>query len=340
MERFHHQQVSRVEIMGVHFDRLTERETTDHILSRLDLGHGGWLVTPNVDILRQLVADEDLRRLVARADLRVADGVPVVWASKVQRDPLPERVAGSALIWTLTAEAARAGRSIFLLGDMPGVGEVAAERLTAVSPELDVRGVYSPPWGFEQSEQELEEIVERLGECAPDIVYCGFGFPKQERLMAYLAPRLPKIWFIGCGGSIGMAAGVFTRAPEWVQRAGLEWLHRLALEPRRLFRRYILEDIPFACSLAAASVRRRWQPLSAPAVIDLREPNVVALSSATGPSLRQLHERVRLALPGKSDDRRAPLGGTGVVVALEHALDLTDEVVASGRYAHEAVETG
>jgi N-acetylglucosaminyldiphosphoundecaprenol N-acetyl-beta-D-mannosaminyltransferase len=244
-------------LMGVEIDDLDERELIAHVVTAFSGGEGGWLVNPNVDVLRQIDESPEVHALVASADLVVADGMPLIWASRLQRTPLPERVAGASLIWTLSEAAAAAGIPIFLLGGAPGIGEQAAARLRDAISELVVAGTYSPPFGFEQDPDAIALIDEHLDAAGPSIVFCGFGFPKQERLMAVLAPAHPTSWFIGSGASLTMAAGDVDRAPEWMQQSGLEWLFRLRQEPKRLFSRYIVHDIPFAVRMLSRSAAAR-----------------------------------------------------------------------------------
>jgi N-acetylglucosaminyldiphosphoundecaprenol N-acetyl-beta-D-mannosaminyltransferase len=235
-------------IDGVAFDVVTEGEVIAHVLSALEAGHGGYIVTPNVDILRQLRRSHN-RHLAERADFVLADGMPVVWASRLQKAPLPGRVPGSSLIFSLAYAAARQRRSVFLLGGAEQSAERAAERLT-VDGAL-VAGWHSPPFGFESDAAASSALVSELERCAPDIVFVGLGFPKQERLILQLRGRFPNVWFLGCGGSLSFAAGDVSRAPSVVQSLGLEWLHRMAKEPRRLVRRYLIDDAPYTVGLLA-----------------------------------------------------------------------------------------
>jgi N-acetylglucosaminyldiphosphoundecaprenol N-acetyl-beta-D-mannosaminyltransferase len=162
-------------------------------------------------------------------------------------------VAGASLIFTLSEAAAASGKSVYLLGGEPGVPARAAAALRRRYPGLLVAGVHSPPFGFEREPGEIEAIAARLARAQPDIVFVGLGFPKQERLIAAVAPALPAAWFIGCGAAIPFAAGALPRAPHWMQPLGLEWVHRLISEPRRLFRRYLMDDVPFALRLLLTS---------------------------------------------------------------------------------------
>src|SRR5688500_4646576 len=139
-----------VRLLGVQLDNLSPTETVDHIFDELAHGRGGWVVTPNLDILRRLVVDADYRDLTAPATLRLADGMPLVWASRIQGTPLKARVAGSDLIWSVTARAAQDGRSVFFLGGNPGAAEAAAAKLRDLNPSLRIAGTECPPMGFEK----------------------------------------------------------------------------------------------------------------------------------------------------------------------------------------------
>lgn len=252
----------RIPLLSVDFNRLTEAEVVAHVVTALRSGEGGWIVTPNADILRMATREQEARDHIDSATLVVADGTPLVWASRLSGTPLPERVAGSSLILSLSAGMAEQNRSVYLLGGTTGAAERAAKELTRRFPGLVVAGWHCPRFGFESSPTELEELRDRVVAARPDLVYVGLGFPKQERVIAYLRPYLPATWFLGCGAAIGFAAGTLRRAPRWMQRAGLEWLHRLATEPRRLARRYLVHDAPFAVRLLAFAiyVRLRRRP--------------------------------------------------------------------------------
>ena len=246
-----------VDLMGVRVHAIREDECVRMVCSDLDAGRGGWIVTPNLDHLRRLVGEKSYRDLCASADLCVADGMPLVWAARLQGTPLPERVAGSNLIWSLSRAAAQRGFSIYLLGGEPGTAESAADVLCTHFPRLRVAGIHCPEFGFERKRAEVSDIAWRLIQARPDIVFVALGSPKQEKLIRDMRALLPSSWWLGIGISFSFVAGEVKRAPRWMQRAGLEWTHRLAQEPRRLARRYLVDDAPFAVVLLANSVRRR-----------------------------------------------------------------------------------
>jgi N-acetylglucosaminyldiphosphoundecaprenol N-acetyl-beta-D-mannosaminyltransferase len=246
--------------MGLSFAAVSERETIDYVLDGVAARRGGWVCPANLDVLRQWRQSAEVRQLVSHADLVVADGMPLIWAGELQGSPLPERVAGSTLVLSLSAAAAQAGASIFLLGGNPGTADAAGRELAHRSPALQLAGTLCPPIGFEREREWTERIERQLADADPDIVYVGLGFPKQERLIVGLRARLPRAWFVSCGVSFSFVAGEIQRAPVILQRAGLEWLHRMAQEPSRLYRRYLVNGLPFAfqllCSAAAARAAR------------------------------------------------------------------------------------
>jgi N-acetylglucosaminyldiphosphoundecaprenol N-acetyl-beta-D-mannosaminyltransferase len=243
-----------VALMGLDVAAVSERDTIDYVLEGLDGHRGGWICPANLDVLRQWHASAQVRELVAAADLVVADGMPLVWAGEIQGSPLPERVAGSSLIVSLTAAAAEAGASVFLLGGNLGTAEAAVSELVRLAPRLRLAGTLCPPFGFDSDPAWLDRIERELRATQPDIVYVGLGFPKQERLIVELRDRLPYTWFLSCGVSFSFVAGEIHRAPAVMQRLGLEWLHRMVQEPRRLCRRYLLLGIPFLVQLMSSAL--------------------------------------------------------------------------------------
>ncbi len=239
----------RVRLMGMPIDCVTQAQAVAHILDSLAGGYGGWVITPNLDQLRQYHERPELRPMYEEANLILADGMPLIWASQIQRTPLPERVAGSELIYTLSASVARVGRSIFLLGGNPGTAAGAGEQLKRLNPLLKVAGTHCPKFGFEKDEKQVADVLGALTAGAPDIVFVGLGFPKQEKLIETVRRQFPRTWFLGIGISFSFVCGQVKRAPKWMRRAGLEWAHRMMQEPGRLFQRYVMEDIPFAMRL-------------------------------------------------------------------------------------------
>ncbi|GAA3267021.1 WecB/TagA/CpsF family glycosyltransferase [Dactylosporangium vinaceum] len=253
----------RVPVGGLPIDPVTEDEVVARVLTALERGRGGWIVTPNVDILRQVARDKALRAQLSAADLVVADGAPLIWAARLAGRALPARVPGSDLIWSLSRGLATRGGSVFVLGGTPAQGDEpdgarrAASRLAAECPGLRIAGAHCPPFGFDHNPRRLRSVCARVIKAQPQMVYVGIGFPRQEHLIASLREALPSTWFLGCGAAVNFVAGDVQRARPALQKAGLEWLDRLAREPRRLARRYLREDAPFAAALLARSLHHR-----------------------------------------------------------------------------------
>lgn len=248
----------RVLLMGLAIDRLTQAQVIARVLEGLDAGRGGWIATPNLDQLRLVDGSPSIRRLMGGPDLSLADGMPLVWASRLMGDPLPERVPGSDLIWSLSAAAATRGAAVHLIGGAGDAGMRAAALLAGRNPGLRACEHVPLPMGYVPGPQtELEPVQDALRAEMPDLVFVGLGFPKQERLIAALRAEFPGTWFVGVGISFSFVSGEVRRAPRWMQALGLEWTHRLVQEPRRLARRYLLHGLPFALRLLIHAAAHR-----------------------------------------------------------------------------------
>ncbi|MEV4397657.1 WecB/TagA/CpsF family glycosyltransferase [Nonomuraea sp. NPDC049607] len=247
----------RVQVGGVGVDVVSEADVVRWVAAEAAAGRGGRIVTPNVDICRAVARDPALQELVRSADIVVADGMPLVWAARLLGTPLPERVTGADLIWSLSEVAAARSWPVYLLGGPPGVAELAADELRSCRPGLKVAGVHAPPYRFDDTAEGRERVRRRVVAARPRLVFVGLGFPRQDLLIAELREELPEAWFVGCGAAIAFAAGTVQRAPHWMRRAGLEWAFRLMSEPGRLARRYLVDDLPFAVRLLAGCLLTR-----------------------------------------------------------------------------------
>jgi len=198
------------------------------------------VVTPNADHIVQLATNRQFQDAYARASLVVADGWPVVAASRLLGFPVPERVAGSDLVPALFAAGREGGPlRVFLLGAAPGVGARAASQIEKCWPKVFLCGHYSPPLGFESDTDENAVVLRRINEAKPHLLVVGLSAPKQEVWLAQHADVLAANAAIGAGGTIDFLAGEQRRAPPWVRRIGMEWLFRALTAPRRMGRRYL-----------------------------------------------------------------------------------------------------
>jgi len=224
-------------VWGVPLARWTLADTVDVISRLIEAGRPTYFITANTHYLMLTAENPDLQAINARAAFIVADGAPLIWASRRQGSPLPERVAGSDLIFELSAEAARKGYRLFFLGGPEGVAEEAARQLASRYPGLQVVGTECPPFR-ELTVAEQETLDARIRAARPDILFVAFGQPKGERWINQHFEKLGVPVSVQVGASLEFAAGRIRRAPRWMQKSGLEWAFRLGLEPRRLLGRY------------------------------------------------------------------------------------------------------
>jgi len=229
--------VRRVDILGVGFDRVDLDGASLVLLDRLRRGERTVVITANPEFVMLARGDRRLREVAASADLVIPDGTGVLLASRFLGDPLPGRAPGRVLVDRLAAHAASLGASLFLLGAGPGVAELAAARLRERQPGLEIAGTYGGSSGADAD----GDTVARVAAASPWILLVAFGMPAQERWIARNLARLPSVRVaIGVGGVFDQLAGLVPVPPAIVHRVGLEWLWRLAREPRRWRRQRML----------------------------------------------------------------------------------------------------
>ena len=231
----------RVRIGPVWMDSLTEAEAVAAVERLCGAGRGGLVFTPNVDHVVKADADPRLREAYSAADLSLPDGQWVIWASRLLGTPLAGKVSGSDFVLPLARMAAARGLSMYLLGGAPGVADEAARRLREAT-SVRICGAEAPRIDLSAPD---ESIVERVARAKPDLVLVALGAPKQEIWSHRNLERLRPAVMLGVGASLDFVAGRVRRAPPWMSRWGMEWMFRLALEPRRLARRYLVDDPRF-----------------------------------------------------------------------------------------------
>lgn len=244
-------------LMGAPVAVVTEAAAVQEIVEAAASRRGHWTITANLDHLRRYRGDPVARGLIDDADLVVADGMPLVWASRLAGKPLPERVAGSRLVWSICKSAAAGGHSLFLLGGDPGVAERAAGIFTERYRGLEIAGTACPPRGFLRDDAQMEDLLSELTRVEPQIVFVALGFPKQDLLIRRLRDVLPNASFLGVGISLSYVTGDVSPAPNWISRLGLEWVYRLSQDPERLVRRYLIDGLPFAVRLMGSATIHR-----------------------------------------------------------------------------------
>jgi N-acetylglucosaminyldiphosphoundecaprenol N-acetyl-beta-D-mannosaminyltransferase len=247
----------RLVLGSISIDSLTFAQALDAICDLCASGNGGSVVTPNVDHVVQAEHDPRFRRAYDRASLSLVDGVPLLWAAKLLGEPLPEKISGSDLVMPLVGRAAERGLRVYLLGGAEGVGALAAAKMKEQFPALQVVGIDSPRVDIDGGEAGYAPIVAKVREARPDLVLLALGAPKQEIFADDCAEALKPAVCVGVGATLDFIAGKSVRAPRWMQKIGMEWLHRLLREPGRLWRRYLLRDPEFALIVARTLSRRR-----------------------------------------------------------------------------------
>ena len=235
--------MARIKFMNTNIDNLTMAETLNEIDKLIQKKNCSYVVTPNVDHIVRLEKDKELQKVYKNASLILTDGKPLIWISKWYKTPIKEKISGSDLFPKVCELAANKNYTMYLLGAAEGVADTAARNLMKKYPGLNIVGTYSPPFGFEKNEQEMNKIKTQIQEVHPDILIVGLGCPKQEKFMYYHCKELGVPISFGLGASIDFEAGNIKRAPKWMSNHGLEWLYRFSKEPKRLFKRYFVDDL-------------------------------------------------------------------------------------------------
>lgn len=235
--------MSRVKFLNTEIDNLTMDESIRAIDKLVQNRKPSYVVTPNVDHIVKLDSDEEFRNVYKNADLILTDGMPLIWISKLKKTPIKEKVSGSDLFPKVCELAAQKGYRVFLLGAADGVAAKAAKNLQEKYENLRIAGTYSPKYGFEKDKKEIEKIISIVKLAKPDILAVGLGAPKQEKFIYKFKDKLNVPVSLAIGASIDFEAGNIERAPRWMQKCGLEWLYRLCKEPKRMYKRYLIDDL-------------------------------------------------------------------------------------------------
>ena len=242
----------RVTVIGIQVDNVSEDEALSLIDQWLDGGSPAFMSVVNAAKLVAARRDGELRRVLMSADLVTADGMAVVWASRLLGSPLKERVTGIDIFARLIGHAERRGSSVYLLGGHDeAVGRIVT-RFRSEHPNLRVAGYRN---GYFDA-GETDAVVEQIRESGADLLFVAMGSPMQEIFIASNLTASGARFALGVGGAFDHLSGLSRRAPKWMQRAGLEWLYRLLSEPRRLWRRYLIGNLLFTCLVARQLLSR------------------------------------------------------------------------------------
>lgn len=234
-----------VKMFNIDFNNYDFNDLSLFIDNRINDNKSSYIVTCNVDHIMKLQMDSEFYQVYQDADLVIADGMPIIWASKILGKPLKEKVSGSDIIPLLSKHFAQKQYKIFFLGAASGIAQKAAENLIKQYPEMKIVGTYSPSYGFENNNEEIRIIIDMIKTAKPDILFVGVGAPKQEKWIHKYYKEINVPVSIGVGASLDFLAGNIKRAPLIMQKTGLEWFWRLMQEPKRLWKRYLVDDSKF-----------------------------------------------------------------------------------------------
>lgn len=202
-----------------------------------------YIIAINVDVVMKIESDGYLKKITDDADMVLVDGKPLEWIAKWHKRPIKAKISGSDLVPILCKRAAAKGYSIFIIGGKEGVAEKAKNNLERDLPDIKIVGTYAPPFGFEKNEMELNKINEMISSAHPDILIACFGCPKQEKWIYENYQKYEVKVSVCAGATVDFLAGNVNRAPKWMSNHGFEWFHRFLQEPKRMFKRYFIDDI-------------------------------------------------------------------------------------------------
>lgn len=228
------------QINGIKIHQVNLNEAISQIESFIRRGNKHQVCVTNVYSLVLMQKDEGLRRVNNSSSLVIADGMPLVWVSRLFGQPIPERISGSDIFYGLCKIAAKKQYKFFFLGSTIETLNKMCSNLGKCFPDLQIVGAYSPPFKRKFSEEENSKMVEEINKTHPDILWVGMTTPKQEKWIYHNLDKLNVPVAVGIGAVFDFIAGKVKRAPKWMQKYSLEWLFRLSQEPRRLWRRYLI----------------------------------------------------------------------------------------------------
>lgn len=230
-------------LLNTYVNNVTLEETVAAIEALLQQEKASYVVPINVDVVMKIEEDAYLKEIVDKADLVLVDGKPLVWISKYHKRPVKEKVSGSDLVPALCDMAAKKGYSMFILGGKDGIAQQAKEKMEQTYPGIRVVGTYAPPMGFEKDAQELDKVNDAINRAQPDLLIVCFGCPKQEKFIYENIEKYSARVSVCAGATVDFLAGNVKRAPKWMSDHGLEWFYRFTQEPKRLFKRYFVDDV-------------------------------------------------------------------------------------------------
>ena len=230
-------------LLNTYVNNVDMKETVGTVEAMIKDGEKHYAVAINVDVVMKIEEDAYLKEIIDNADMTLVDGKPLIWISKLYKRPVKAKISGSDLVPALCETAAEKGYSVFIIGGKDGIAARAKEKLEEKHPAIKIVGTYAPPLGFEKDERELDKINKMITEAHPDLLIACFGCPKQEKWVFENYRKYDAKVSVCAGATVDFLAGNVSRAPEWMSEHGFEWFYRFLMEPKRLFRRYFIDDM-------------------------------------------------------------------------------------------------
>lgn len=230
-------------LLNTFVNNVDMEETIQTIDSFIKQRKKSYIVAINVDVVMKIEQDAYLKNITDQADMVLVDGKPLIWISKLHKRPVKAKISGSDLVPRLCEEAAKKGYTIFIIGGKEGIAEQAKSRLEKQLPGIKIVGTYAPPFGFEKDQKELDKINQMISDAHPDLLIGCFGCPKQEKWIYENYKKYDATVSVCAGATVDFLAGNVKRAPKWMSDHGLEWFYRFTQEPKRMFRRYFVDDV-------------------------------------------------------------------------------------------------
>ena len=229
--------------LNTYVNNLSMKDCLEAIDSLVSQDKKSYIVAVNVDVIVKIEDDPYLKKIIDNAELVLVDGKPLQWIAKYQGNPIKEKISGSDLVPLLLKQASDKGQSVFIIGGKDGIAQKAKSNIEKSNPKIKIVGTYAPPLGFEKDQKELDKINVMISDCHPDILIACFGCPKQEKWIYENYLKYEAKLSVCAGATVDFLAGNVKRAPKWISNIGFEWFYRFLQEPKRLFRRYFVDDV-------------------------------------------------------------------------------------------------
>ena len=230
-------------LLNTYVNNVDMCEAIQAIENMIDGNKKSYVVAINVDVVIKIEKDTYLKQITDNADMVLVDGKPLVWIAKWYKKPVRAKISGSDLVPLLCEKAAKKGYSIFIIGGKEGVADRAKENLEKSISGINIVGTYAPPLGFEKDEVERQRINQMISKVCPDLLIVCLGCPKQEMWIYENYQKYDAKVSICAGATVDFLAGSVSRAPKWMSEHGFEWFYRFMMEPKRMFKRYFIDDI-------------------------------------------------------------------------------------------------